>query len=72
MKNLRIIYECIKLYFVYKELKKKGFMSTNYSLSDLLITGLKHKETFYNTLDSIDKEKEELNEKKQSEETTVC
>lgn len=72
MEILRVIYECIKLYFVYKELNKKGFIKTDYSLISLIKTGLRHKDTFYSILEPLNKKKEEFNEKKQSEEETVC
>lgn len=75
MKTLRVIFECIRLYFVYKKLNRQGFVNTNYGLIALLSIGLRHKESIYNNVLEpfrLNKKKEEFNEKKQSEKKTVC
>lgn len=64
MKYLKIIYQCIKIYFVYRELNKKGLLRTEYSLVNILTTGLKHTEELY-AIASYENE-EESDEKKQS------
>lgn len=42
MKFLNVLLQCFKVYFVYKKLKKKGLIRTDYALCDVLMTGLKH------------------------------
>lgn len=64
MKFLKIIYQCINVYFVYKKLNKKGLLRTEYSLANILTVGLKHTEELYAIMNQ--KNEEESDEKKQS------
>lgn len=62
MKYLKIIYQCINVYFVYKKLNRKGLLRTEYSLANILTTGLKHTEELYAIMNH--ENEEESDEKK--------
>lgn len=66
MKFVRCILKALQAYFIFKRLKKGGFIKQEYSLSEVLLASLRNIEELEKSFKGVD-----LHEKKQSESKTV-
>ncbi|MCF0171915.1 MAG: hypothetical protein HUJ87_15600 [Fusobacterium varium] len=71
MKYLRIVLKSLELYFVFKDLKKRGFIKQDYSLIRIIKVYCKNKEFIDKQMKVIMEKEVNLNEEKQSESETV-
>lgn len=66
MKYLRLLLKALQTYFVFRRLKKGGFIKQEYSLSEVLLVSLRNIEELEKSFKGVDS-----HEKKQSESETV-
>lgn len=66
MKFIRCILKALQTYFVFRRLKKGGFIKQEYSLSEVLLVSLRNIEEIEKSFKGVD-----LYEKKQSESKTI-
>ena len=66
MKYLRLLLKALQTYFVFRRLKKGGFIKQEYSLSEVLLVSLRNIEELEKSFIGVDS-----HEKKQSESETV-
>lgn len=66
MKYLRLLLKALQTYFVFRRLKKGGFIKQEYSLSEVLLVSFRNIEELEKSFKGVD-----LNEKKQSESEAI-